>query len=212
MTLPALASVRLPTGEFDEEAAIVWADALVSTTPFRLEREGGRRWLQDELQEGLWEGELDLALYATQLARDGDEICDLALRKVGAKLQTLLLQRRDLAPGHLQVIAYLQNVVLAPSRSRGRGWCDFLVRDVYICLCIETAHRELGVPATRNRWSKRAKRNPSAISLLMPALAKHHNIELSEKSIQENIWYSALANRLRKRGLISGFFKQGAPG
>jgi hypothetical protein len=201
-TITAPASVRLPTGELDEKRAFAWADALVSTTPFRLDRESGRKRLQDDLQDGLREGRLDLALYAIRLAYAGDEMCDVALRTVGAELQMPLLQKRDLAPGHLQIIAYLQNVVLAPQRPRGRGWCDYLVRDVYICLCIDKVRHDLGVPATRNRETRQAKRASSAISLLMPALAKHHNIDLSEKSIQENIWYGALGNRLRRRGII----------
>jgi hypothetical protein len=37
-----------------------------------------------------------------------DEIADAALRQVGAELQMPLVQRRDLAPGHLQILAYYQ--------------------------------------------------------------------------------------------------------
>jgi hypothetical protein len=195
------ASIYLPTGEIDKKRAIVWIVSLWERTKLPME---DREWLQADLEDGLRAGHFDLAIYAAQLARTGDEICDKALRRVGAKLQTLLLQRRELAPGHLQVIAYLQekNAEVSPQRRpRGRPLFGNLVRDVRLCLCTHVICRELGVPPTRNRASRRSNSNPSAISLLMDAL-EHLKVKHLDEATVQNIWYGALGNRLRASGII----------
>jgi hypothetical protein len=197
---------RLPTGEFDESRAIAHlADNLIPMMRQKFEREKGREWLETELAEGLREGQLDLAVYAVRMAREGDEICDAALRRVAAELQTPLLQRRELAPGHLQIISYLQDITLTAEhkrRPRGRPWTENVVRDILILLFVGEACRLFGLHPTRARDSRRAKRDPSGVSLITAALA-HCGLHLEEASVQKYIWHGSLANRLRARGIIA---------
>jgi hypothetical protein len=193
------ASASPPMGEIDEKSASGWIiDLWKRTSPGMEDRE----WLQDDLQNGLREGHLDLACYAVRLAMTGDELCHAALLRVGREILTRLSQGRELAAGHLQVVAYLQNAGPEPQRGRGRHWRDDLVRDVRICLCIEAVRCKFGVKAWRNRAGRRdkSKRNPSATSLVVDALGAH--INLTERSVEEHIWNGPIGKRLRERGLI----------
>jgi len=194
---------RLPTGELDKKRAIERARDLWERTKVGT---GDQEWLRAELQVGLREGYLDLAVYAVRLANEGDPLCDIALRTVGAELQTLLVQGGKLAPGHLQIIAYVQSRLLPPPRPRGRPWHGNLVRDIRICLCIDQICRELGVRPTRSRTERRADRAgadraPSGCSIVWAAVCGPYNI--TEEHVQENIWGSPMAKRLRARGIIS---------
>jgi hypothetical protein len=92
--------VRLPTGELDKKRAIERARDLWERTKVGVE---DKKRLRALLQEGLEEGDHQLAIWAVRRA-DESEICDTALRNVATKLNALLLQRRDLpplGPGHL---------------------------------------------------------------------------------------------------------------
>jgi len=201
--LPFNAPVRLPTGGFDAGRAIERARDLWERTELPMEH---RQWLQAELQEGLREGHLDLAVYAVRMAHAGDPLCDAALRTIGAELQTLLVQRRKLLPGHLQIIAYLQDVALRThKRSRGRPWHGNLVRDIRICLLVDAVCREFGVYPTRNRTERRADRAgagraPSGCGIVAAAIGGRYNI--AEEGMQENIWGNPMMKRLRARGII----------
>jgi hypothetical protein len=183
--------ITLPTIVFDEKRAINRVSVWVSMLRHKMEKEYSREWLETELRKGLREGRLSLTIKAVEAADNGDEIADAALREVGAELQMQLLQKRDLAPGHLQVIAYLQRAAKrAPhKRPRGRRWYDDWGRNIHICLLIVLACREFGVRASRNRAARRAnKGEPSGISLVVAALARN-KIHLDEGSVQENLWF-----------------------
>jgi hypothetical protein len=67
------------------------------------------------------EGALSITIKAVEAADQGDDLADAALRTVGAELQTLLVQGRDLAPGHLQIVAYLQRAARRAPHKRKRG-------------------------------------------------------------------------------------------
>jgi hypothetical protein len=148
-----------------------------------------REWLEAELRRALREGDLTIAEKAVAAADKGDEIADAALRDVGAELQMPLLQRRDLACGHLQVIAYVQRVLRNPSHQRGpgRGWADDWSRNLTVAVLIAVTCTEFAVAPTRNRESRRADREPSGCSLVRAALARH-KIRLSEATLQRHIW------------------------
>jgi hypothetical protein len=200
--LPSDMSTRLPI--MMERARTLWEFSGV-----RMQNTEERRWLQADLEAGLLEGHLDLAVYAVRLAEAGDEICDAALRKVGAELSELLLQRQYLAaPGYPQIVTYTTRVLLNTEhkRPRGRPWHGNLVRDIRICLCIDQICRELGVRPTRNRTERRADRAgadraPSGCSIVWAAVCGPYNI--TETHVQENIWGGAMAKRLRAHGIIS---------
>jgi hypothetical protein len=181
-------SVRLPTGELDENRAIDCIAALISKLRPRLEKEYSREWLETELWKGLREGRLTLTNSAIQAADAGDEIADAALRTVFAEMAGSKLPEQE--PGHLQVWAYGRRAVLrAPhKRPQGHRWHDDWVRNIQICNLIYFVCRELGVQPSRNRAELRANRTPSGVSLVVAALARN-NIHLNEASVQENIWF-----------------------
>jgi hypothetical protein len=173
----------------DEPRAIDRVSTWVAILRHKLEKEYSREWLETELRKGLREGRLTLTIKAVEAADQGDELADAALRTVGGELQMPLLQRQDLAPGHLQIIAYLQRVATrAPhKRPRGHRWYDDWVRNIDVCVLTVLACREFGVRPTRNRDSRRADKDPSGISLVVAALARN-KIHLDEKSVQRHIW------------------------
>ena len=92
----------------DEREAIRRLTIDVARVRHMLTKEYGLERLETLIVEGLRAGRLSLAEKAVEAASKGDRIADRALRGVGAELQMALLQKRDLEPGHLQVIAYLQ--------------------------------------------------------------------------------------------------------
>jgi hypothetical protein len=103
-TLASNTSIFLPTGELDENRAIDCVAGWISTAaPHGMEKKYGnkygREWLQTELQDGLREGQLPVALYAVRLAEADDEICDAALRTVFAEMVGGAFPERK--PGHL---------------------------------------------------------------------------------------------------------------
>lgn len=172
-----------------------------------LEKQFSIEWLATELRKGLREGRLALAQKAVEAAyKYDDEIADAALREVGAELQMHLLQKRDLEPGHLQVIAYFQHAGRQDRHKRGRGnrWQDNWMRNLQICVLAELACHEFGVSATRNRASRRADRHPSGISLVVAGLARN-GLHLDEGGVQQNLWF-ALPGELA-RGLVATYLK-----
>jgi hypothetical protein len=188
--LPTLnTSVRLPTGELDENRAIDCAASWISMVRHRMDKEYSREWLETELRKGLREGRLPLTIYAVQAADAGDEIADAALRRVYADMAGGTLVQRG--PGHLQVWAYGQRAVLrAPhKRPQGHRWHDDWMRNIQICRLIDLACHEFGVRATRSRAARRADRTPSGISIVVDALARNCKIHLNESSVQQNIWF-----------------------
>jgi hypothetical protein len=194
-----VASARLPTGELDENRAIdCIATVLIPMVRHRLEKDYSREWLEIALRDGLREGRQPLTDYAVYAAEKGeDEICDAALRAVGAELQMLLLQRRDLPPAHLQIIAYFARAgQRAPHERRGPRWHDSWFRNIQICRLIELTCREFGVHPTRNREARRANRSPSGVSLVVAAMGRH-GIPLTEVSVQENLWFGLAGEMVR---------------
>jgi hypothetical protein len=173
----------------DEQRAINRMALAVAMVLHTMEKEHSRKWLKTTLQRYLREGALTISEKAVEAADAGDEIADGALRDVGAELQTALVQGRDLAPGHLQVIAYFQRAGRrAPhKRPRGQRWYDDWFRNLAICILVQLACAEYGVDPTRNRESRRAKQYPSGISLVVGALARN-KIHIEEESVQRHIW------------------------
>ena len=78
------ASARLPTGELNENRAIDIIGEWFSMAPHGtwLDKEYSRELLQTMLEEGLREGEYDLAKCAVDAANAGNEIADAALRTI----------------------------------------------------------------------------------------------------------------------------------
>jgi hypothetical protein len=151
----------------------------------------GKEYSSDSLQQlllrNLREGHLAIAAKAVEAAYKGDEIADAALRRVYAEMAGGTIEKRG--PGHLQIWAYGQPAVLRPPNKRPRGhrWYDDWVRNLDICFLVDLACREFGVNPTRNRESRRTKRQPSGISLVVGALARN-GIYIEETSVQRHIW------------------------
>jgi hypothetical protein len=192
--------MNLPLLSF-EEYAISRTAVAVSIVRDRLNKEWGREWLETMLRQRLREGELTIAEKAVEAAHGGDEIADAALREVGAELQMVLVQRRDLEPGHLQIIAYFQSAGKRTplKRKRGRAWIDEWYRNIVICVLIELTCRESGVSPTRNRESRRSERSSSGISIVVAALARNQ-IHIKERTVQETLWFG-LPGELARRAV-----------
>ena len=193
--------LNYPLDALDEQRAINRTAILVAVIHNTLSKEYSREWLETELRKGLREGRLALTIKAVEAADNGDEIADGALREVGAELQMPLLQGRELAPAHLQVIAYLQRAALRAPFKRGRGkvWYDDWVRNLKICFIVLLICAEFGVPPTRNRHSRRSDQRPSGISLTTAALARN-GIHLDEGTVQRKIWFG-LAGELARQAV-----------
>jgi hypothetical protein len=173
----------------DQQRAINRVAIWVSLVRHKLSQQYSRDWLETTLRIALREGGLSITVKAVEAANQGDHIADAALRDVGAELQTALVQGRALAPGHLQVVAYLQRAALrAPhKRKRGGKWHDDWVRNIGICILIQMASAEFGVSPTRNRDSRRANRMQSGCSLVTAALDRNR-VHLDEGSVQRHLW------------------------
>jgi hypothetical protein len=185
LVLPPRAPRFLPLRTLDEQRMIDVVATWVAKVRHRLEKEFSWEWLGTEVRKGLRAGRQPLTNHVVEAADKGDEICDAALRDVAAELQMPLLQGRDLAPAHLQVIAYLQRVARrAPHQRRGHRWHDNWMRDIQICVLIDAACRVFDVRPTRNR---EARRIPSGVSLVVKALERH-KIHREEASVQ-NVWF-----------------------
>src|SRR5262245_22171338 len=191
----------LPTLRFDravlldETRAIGHVAIWIATIRHRMEKQYSREWLETELRNGLREGRLTLTIKAVEAADKGDEIADAALRTVYAEMAGGAFPER---PGHLQVWAYGQRAVLrAPHRRpRGHRWHDDWGRNIDICVLIWFACREFGVRASRNRAARRAKCEPSGISIVVGALARN-KIYLDEGNVQQNIWFGMWGELVR---------------
>src|SRR5262245_27977148 len=142
MTLPT--PTLLPILGLTEAQMIGDATTWVERVRYTMMKEYGRKHLETMLQQGLRDGMLVLTIKAVEAADAGDQTADAALRHVGAELQMPLLQKRDLAPAHLQVITYLQRAARrAPhTRPRGHRWYDDWIRNLHICFLVALACRE----------------------------------------------------------------------
>ena len=136
----------------DEQRAIHRVAIWVAMVRHTLSKEYSREWLETTLRQCLYEGDLEIAKKAVEAADQGDELADAALREVGAELWMPSLQGRDLAPGHLQVIAYVQRVTNRAPHKRKRGRYAW-VRNITICILVQLACAEFGVLPTRSRES-----------------------------------------------------------
>ena len=196
--VPAL--LPFPLRAEDESEAIRRLAIAVSKVRDRLDSAGLER-LEALLIAGLREGQLSLCVKAVEAAdKQEDPIADRALRKVAAELQMDLLQKRDLAPGHLQVIAYYQRVSdRAPhKRKPGRyGEHDHFYRNIGLSILIRLASAENGVDAARNRENRRARRNPSGCSLVTAALARNR-FHIEETTLQNKIWFGVWGELVRR--------------
>jgi hypothetical protein len=85
-------------------------------------------------------------------------------------------------------------------RKRGRyDKYDHWVRNCGICILIQLASAEFGVPETRRSESRRVNRAPSAISLVTAALARRANrINFDETTIQRHIWFGLWGELMRQ--------------
>jgi hypothetical protein len=180
-----------PLTAADEQRAINRCAVSVSVMLHTFSKDYSGEWLERTLRQCLREGALSIAIKAVEAADKGDNIADAALRDVGAELLTGVMQKRDLAPGHLQIISYLQRVGNRPPLKRKPGryaWSDHWVQNLGICILIRLTSMEFGVPETRSRETRRASRRPSAISIVTAALARNR-IHLDEQTIQQKIWF-----------------------
>src|SRR5262245_16901111 len=94
-----LVPLSYPLAAADAQRAINRVSIWIATLRHKFEKQYSREWLETELRKGLREGRLTLTIKAVEAAdKQEDEIADAALREVGAELQTLLVQKQDLAP------------------------------------------------------------------------------------------------------------------
>jgi hypothetical protein len=191
------ALTRLPTGEFDEGRAI----DLVATTliPLIQTTPGYSRKVLEAVLQKLRDGEPSITSVAFSAAEAGDEIADAMLRKVYVEIVDGDLPQRG--PGHIQIRAYGQRVMLRAShkRRRGRSLHDNLMRNIEICLLIVAVCHDLGVPATRNQYhhsKSGAKQPPSGISIVVAALDRN-GTDLDEESVQRHIWFGTAGEMVR---------------
>ena len=185
----------------DEREAIRRLTIDVARVRHMLTKEYGLERLETLIVEGLRAGRLSLAEKAVEAASKGDRIADRALRGVGAELQMALLQKRDLEPGHLQVIAYLQRASTRAPHKRKRGRYseyDVWIRNIGICTLIRWACVAYGVPPTRAQESRRnQRRRPSGISLITAALTRN-KVHIEEATIQRHIWLGLWEEMIRQ--------------
>jgi hypothetical protein len=186
--------VRLPTGELDENRAIDIVGGGLAKLPHEIwsDKEFNRELLQTELEEGLREGTYDLAVLAVKEAGAGNEIAHAALVAIArGRLAGALPERK---PGYPLIEVYGQRAMGQPfKRPRGRNRYDNFPRNMCICLLVLQIRDELGLHPMRNRTERRADRagadrTPSAISVLVKALARYRGLHLNEASVQENLW------------------------
>jgi hypothetical protein len=205
-----------PLAAADGPRAVERTAVAVSMLRATLSRHYSREWLETTLRRYLREGGLSITIKAAEAADAGDEIADAALREVGAELQMALLQGRTLAPGHVQVIAYLQRAArrAAPKRKPGRyAWYDDWFRNLSLCFLVLLTCAEYGVLPTRNRQSRRSGQRPSGISIVTAALARNQ-IHLDEGTIQQKIWFGLpgeLARQLAAERPIATWFRPVSP-
>ena len=194
---------RPPAVAFDVEGAIARTAERVAALRPQLDPAEGVAWLERSLLDALRAGDLVICAKAIEAAdKDDDPITDAALRQVGSELQTALLQKRDLAPGHAQIVTYVQRVLrlnrATHRRGRGRQWWDNWGRDLTLCVLIGVACCDFpGLQVTRNRASRRAGARPSVISIVVAALARG-GINVEEENLQQHIWLGLLGALARR--------------
>jgi hypothetical protein len=161
-------------------------------------RERSSERLEATLKKLLLEGERKVAVGVAALADKGDFIADRALLDAAADLLTAAVQGQTLAPGHLQIIAYLQRIDLrAPGKRKpGRHECDLWYRNICICVLVKHACAWLGVQPTRNLASKRPGRRPSGCSIVAQALGRV-GVHISEKTVQQHLWLGSWGEVVR---------------
>jgi hypothetical protein len=189
--LPAI----IPDQALAEDITTRWVAAVRN----RFDAAFSREWLETALRRELRECDsLPFVIKVVESAWQGDEIADAALRDVATELQIALFQKRDLAPGHLQIIAYLQRVSSLPPHQRGRGnaWYDDYSRNIGNCTLIKLAVLIFGVSATRSLESRRPNRPPSGVSLITDALARN-GVFISETTVQKKLWFGYLGYLVR---------------
>jgi hypothetical protein len=208
--LPALLSIdtslRLPTGGFDEARVIECVANFVAifcprmfhklTTP-----KFSREWTETTIQRKLLEGGLGLAREAVEEARAGDEAFHSALMHVYVQINRGGFPEQ---PGYLDIRTYGDGAILE-GHKRHRPGHDNWVRDAECCALIWYVYRQLrqhGISATRKQ-PPHANRGPSAISLVVAALARN-GVHFKEAHVQKNIW-EGLRGRLVREILDQEF-------
>ena len=195
-----VASAYLPTGALDEKRAIdlLVTVAIPQALP-RMESEFSRETLKIIVQKKLREGQLPFVTLTIRFADEGDKICDEALQLVCAEMMSEGGRLREQEAGWMPIWTYGQRRLVPHTHKYrpGRPRHGNLIRDVQICVLIVFACRWFRVPATRNRASRRPNSAPSAISLVVAALARcdsHHD----ESSVQENFWFGLPGELVRE--------------
>jgi len=117
---PLLVRLTYPLAPADEQRAIDRVATWVALMRHTLTKEYRHEWLETALRRRL-RGGLSIRIKAVEAADKGDEIAEAAPPEVGAELQMDLVQKRDLDPVHLQVIAYLQRAAQRPPHKRKGG-------------------------------------------------------------------------------------------
>ena len=190
--------------DLDEKTAATVVAEWIAPIRSEFGREFGRPWIENAFRCALRNNLIDV-VGVVQAAYRGDELADAALRAVGAEL----MEKPSGRPGEAQILLYYQGAGLRALEKPKRGgvwhreWC----RRVTICILVAMACDAFGVPATRNRESRRAKRSPSGCSLVAAALAQN-KIFIEEKSIQTNLWeglpgYLARASYAQDKSILS---------
>jgi hypothetical protein len=218
MNLPVKRPTEFSPALVDEERIIDCVATQVAMVRHKLGTEYGLEFMADTLRNALREGRQPLTNYTIEAAeKRGDEICDAALRTVYLELASRRLLERgpsgslqihadaaggavciemavntfpEWSPGHLQLLAFGERAIeRAPvKRPQGHRWHDDWMRNIQICQLIRWVRHTFGLRATRSRASRRANRAPSAISIVVVALARANVLHISEGSVQ-NIWF-----------------------
>jgi hypothetical protein len=198
-------SLRLPTGGFDEARAIecvaIFCLRLLHklTTP-----KFSREWTETTIQRKLLEDRrLDLAREAVKEAKAGDEVFHSALMHVYVQINRGGLPEQ---PGYLDIRTYGDGVILQGPHKHHRPGHDNWVRDAELSALIWYVARQLrqyGISATRKQEPRHANLNPSAISIVVAALALV-GVRVKELHVQKNIW-EGLRGRLVREELDREF-------
>jgi hypothetical protein len=197
-------SLRLPTGGFDEARAIECVAVFCSRMLHKLTTpKFSREWVETIIQRKLLEGRLDHAREAVREAKAGDEVFHSALMHVYVQINRGGLPEQ---PGYLDIRTYGDGVALQESYKHHRPGQDNWVRDAELSALIWYVDRQLrqcGISATRKQKPHHANRNPSAISIVVAALACN-GVHFKEAHVQKNIW-EGLRGRLVREELDQKF-------
>jgi hypothetical protein len=185
---------RLPVvafSEADESSAIATIAGWIDCIAAKISTEQSRRAVRDQIKDMLQSGTLP-RLKAVELAREYADV-DAALREHVIEM----MDRGEQLPKSLEAFV-MHSLAGTTPRGRGRNLIDNFKRDVGFGVLLFWTHMHFGVPLTRNRESRRGDRYPSACSLLAKALNRDNRFPLTEKTLQDQIWYrlGTLAARL----------------